>query len=388
MEKPYYFTWTKQKEALTLPLDKVEDHYFCYKNKKWINLSSISYQSHFGLQNKAITKAIQKQIEVIPMASPKHIFDLKEKVSQKLLSKLPFSNFKVFYTLSGSEGIENALKMARQVSQRKLVASLENSYHGATMGSLSVTGDWRNKDHIHPRQWSLKIPMPYEDPEGIKLQETIEAYGPKKIAAFCLETVTGGNGVFIHPKAWLKKLNWLCKKYGIFLILDEVVCGAHRTGPFFGLEHFPFLKPDFIVLAKGITGGYFPMGCVLTNKRISQYYQDNTLSCGLTNYAHPIGLAALQAVLKITELKSFHINRKKNEDYLKEWTKNLNNKAGITTRCIGSLAAIEGHNITQQELYDHGIYAPIQSGRIILAPPLTMKINTLKNGLKMVEKIL
>lgn len=384
MDRPFYVTWSQQDNPLTLSLDGVEDHFFLFKDKKWVNLSSLSYQSHFGLRNKTILKAMEKQLSGITLASPKHIFPLKEKVSQELLERVPFSGYKVFYTLSGSEGIENALKMARQVSGREIIVSLNNSYHGATMGALSVTGDWRHQNHLLPLEWSLKVPMPADDPQGKELENIIESYGPSKIGAFCLETITGGNGVFIPPKSWYKKVQTLCKKHGILLILDEVVCGAHRTGPFFGFEHYSNLRPDFIVMAKGITGGYFPMGCVLTSKAIAKYYDKNTLSCGLTNYAHPIGLATIEAVLKITKTNRFQDCKLKNEETLKDWLK----KYKKNHRVVGSLACLEDHGLEQRDLYNNGIYAPIQAGRIILAPPLTMPTKVLKEGLKKLEDLL
>jgi 4-aminobutyrate aminotransferase-like enzyme len=116
---PYFITWTSQNDALTIPLERVNNDYFFDKDNKWLNLSSISYQASFGLKNSKILNAIKKQMSEFSLASPKQTFQLKQEVSTRLIEKTG-SKYKCFFTLSGSEGIENALKMARQITGRKV----------------------------------------------------------------------------------------------------------------------------------------------------------------------------------------------------------------------------------------------------------------------------
>jgi taurine--2-oxoglutarate transaminase len=384
---PYFITWTAQNQAKTLPIEKVDQNFFYSGKNKWLNLSSISYQASFGLKNKRILDSIREQSQRFSMASPKHIFELKERVSQEIIKRTG-SNYKCFYVQSGSEGIENAIKMVRQYSNRKIILAQHNSYHGATMGALALTGDWRNDNHLLPRQWTKRFPSPQEDPKGEKLNKLIEKVGPSKIAALCLETITGGNGVFIPPQTWFKNLSQTLKKHKILLILDEVVCAGHRTGPFFGYQNFKGVNPDFIVTAKAMTGGYFPLGVVLVGEKIAKFYNKNTLSCGLTNYAHPLGLAALKAVLDLTYEKSFHDHLFKVEREFDNFFNRLK-QSGIKTRHIGMLGAIEvGDKVDLQDIFNIGLYCGLQNKRIILAPHLNIPQKVLSNGLKGLEELI
>lgn len=384
---PYFITWTKQRDALTLPLESVDQDYFYSGDQKWLNLSSISYQASYGMKNTTITNAMKKQMDSFSLASPKQVFKLKNKVSSELINRAK-GNYKCFFTQSGSEGIENALKMARQISGKKLILSQVRSYHGATMGSLSITGDWRHQQHLLPLQWTKRIPDPQEDPTGEKLESFIKEIGTKDIAAICLETITGGNGVYAPSKAWYKKLMELKKKYQFFLILDEVVCAGHRTGPFMGFHNFKGLSPDFIVTAKAMTGGYFPLGVLLVSDSISGFYDDEILSCGLTNYGHPLGLAALDAVLQITKRQSFLDGLTIRENLVKNFIDQMTKKK-VSCRQFGLLAALDlNKKVSPNDLYDNGIYGAIQNGTLILAPSLTISTKNLKSGLKCLGEII
>ena len=274
---PFFFTWAKQTNPVKIEFESNGDHFFILKNGSSVfDLSSISFQASFGLSNETIKKAISKQLESFSVISPKAVFPLKTKASIKLLSLLEGNEVttqkgKIFYTLSGAESVENALKMARQIKKKKIILSRQKSYHGASLGALSVTGDWRNGPHQTVDEWTVRIPEPQEDPDLKKTEAIIQKVGPENIAAFCLETITGGNGVIIPPTSWWKGIQELCDQYKIFLILDEVICGFQRTGRYFGFHHYPFLKPQFICMAKGITGGYVPFGALWTNKEINDF---------------------------------------------------------------------------------------------------------------------
>ncbi len=397
MSRPYFITWTKQKEAYTLELEAVSAHSFKDgKSNTLIDLSSMSYQASFGLKNKTITDAIKNQINQFSIALPKHTFPLKDKVANFLNEKAKrtspsgkiLETYKTFFTLSGAEGIENALKMARQVTGKNIILARKRSYHGATMGALSVTGDWRNEGHLLPRQWTVRIPGPDEDPKGELIESIILKHGAHKIAAFCLETVTGGNGVIIATPAYYKKVQALAKRYDIKIIMDEVVCGVYRTGTFFGIDHYPFLRPDFIVMAKALTGGFFPMGALLVNQKIAQYYDKNTLSCGLTNYAHPLGLAAIDAVLEISESKKFQENLSKINQQLESLASELKSNSFIV-RQMGALMAIElPINVKQEQLISIGLYISIINQTMIVAPHLNMDLKLLATSLKKLKTFL
>lgn len=391
IKRPYFVTWTKQNDALTLPLDKMDQFHFIASKKKWLDLSSISYQASFGHKNKKILTAMKKQMDDFPVASPKHTFKLKEEVSKEILKVVgKADNYKCFYTQSGSEGIENALKMARQLSGKPLILSLKNSYHGATMAALSITGDWRHDNHLLPDQWRKHLPDPQKDLDGKKLEEFLLKLDKRKLAAICLETITGGNGVFSPSKEWWKKLMQLKNKLGFYLICDEVVCAPYRTGKFFGYHQYSSVKPDFIVTAKAMTGGYFPLGCLLVSEKLASYYNENILSFGLTNYAHPIGLAACKSVLEYVKTNEFLDIKEENEINFKNFFDSLDHKIIKGTRSFGLLGAIDlrKNTITQRDFLNNNLYIAVQNNRAILAPPINMTPSLLKKGLRSVARII
>lgn len=384
-KRPYFVTWTKQNDALTLPLDKMDQFHFIGNKRKWLDLSSISYQASFGHKNKNIINAMKKQMDEFPIASPKHVFKLKDEVSLKIIKAAgKVGGYKCFYTQSGSEGIENALKMARQLSGKPLILSLKNSYHGATMAALSITGDWRHENHLLPDQWRKHLPDPQKDLDGRKLEDFLSKLGNQKLAGVCLETITGGNGVFSPSKAWWKKLNQLKRKMGFYLICDEVVCAPYRTGNFFGFHQYSDVHPDFIVTAKAMTGGYFPLGCLLVSDKLAKYYDENILSFGLTNYAHPIGLAACNAVIDYTLTNEFLEIKEENEGIFDSFFNSLDKSKVKGTRAFGLLGAIDlkENSITQKDFLNNDLYVAVQKNRAILAPPINMTPSLLKKGLK------
>lgn len=387
MNWPYYFTWTAQNHATPLSLDACDDYHFLNGDHKVLDLSSISYQASFGLRNQVITDSISHQLAAFSLSSPKHTFTLKNEVSDKLLKTLNLSG-KIFYTVSGAESVENALKMARQIRKAPKVLARQNSYHGATLAALSVTGDWRHDAHQTLDDWTIRIPDHLEDPDGSRLEAIILEHGPDNIAAFCLETTTGGNGVFSPPEAWYQEVQRLCDHYGIMLILDEVICGFGRTGKVFGFHHYPFLKPDLVCLSKGISGGYIPFGALYTNNKIAQFYEKETLSAGLTNYAHPLGLAALQGVQKITEQEGFFEHVHRLEKILKDFGKSLKDTIS-DYRVHGALMAIDlKHQLNINMAVSKGLYFIIQPDRLILAPALTMPADLLSAGLQQLEELI
>jgi len=388
MSLPYFITWTKQNDALTIPFTHCDDyHYYNNSHQKILDLTSISFQASFGLRPSQIIQAVKDQLDSFPMASPKHHFDLKNKVSLKLLDSLNLEG-KIFYTVSGAEAIENALKMSRRITGKKKVLAKVASYHGASLGALSITGDWRNKPHATLDQWTIRYPDHREDPHAKQLEKIILKTGQEEISALCLETMTGANGAYRPTQIWMKNVQDLCQKYNIHLILDEVICGFGRTGKSFGFHHYKNLTPDFICLSKAITGGVVPFGAVYTSTAIAKFYDDNILACGLTNFAHPLGLAALNAVIEITQAPSFknHVDQiiLKLENFKKD-----NTIKADEIRVAGAMMAIDiVHSKTLTDFLDHGLYLLVKENRILIAPILTLPLNLLDEGLTKICEVL
>ena len=387
---PYYVSWAKQKGATTFNISSVDGvRVKTEDGLELIDMTSISYQAHFGHNHPIIIKHIKAQLDSIPMSSPKGIYPGKNETTYELLNYMGKLEGKIFYTTGGAETVENALKIARDITKKKIVLARQTSYHGATLGALAATGDWRNTSHAIPENWVVRIPEPNTVDAIKKTREIIVSTGPEQIAAIIIETVTGGNGVYYGDQDWWDGLSKLCEEFKILLIMDEVVCGFGRTGRPFGYMHYN-VKPDMICLAKGITGGMVPFGALWTSQKISEYYEENILSCGLTNYAHPLGMAAMKGVLEIVKDSDYQSHlitiEKKFQQHLNELSKLAIVKE---IRSKGMLAAVDLHkNIDGKKFFNKGLYLVAQTNRIILAPPLIISENDLKLAMSKIEQVL
>lgn len=393
MNIPYYFTWSAQSSVSPLPIDSaLGAEFHCRGGKQVWDAVSCSYQASFGHSHEPIVRAIRDQLDDAIVLPPKAKTEQRERASLRLLELLGFAGKgKLFYTVSGAESVENALKMARQIRGVPQIVARAKSYHGASMGAMSVTGDWRHQGHFGVQDYTLRIPEPVDDPEAETAKMIIEAFGPDKIAAFCLETITGGNGVYTPPKSWWKGIQSIADKHGILLILDEVLCGFGRTGKHFGFHHFS-LKPDMVCMAKAISGGYIPFGAVWTSDSISKYYDTNVLSCGLTGYAHPMGLAAMEAVINELEDSAFQNHFR---DFLKAFSKGISDLSEHESvreiRSIGALAAVElakPDRYSGQSFWDAGVFVHKPGSYFTLAPPFIMNENNLQDMFHVIKGVL
>ena len=230
----------------------------------------------------------------------------------------------VYFTCGGSESVETALKLARQYqveseqARRYQVISREQSYHGSTLGALSVSGNKRRREMYVPmvREFA-HVAYPYcyrcafECTDGCcncgqeyaaELEKAIEAaYG--EVAAFIVEPVSGATlGAAAPPPGYLQSVAKICLRHGVLLIADEVMTGMGRTGRKFAVEHWD-VAPDILVTAKGLSSGYAPVGAVLVSKRVADAIADGSGAFlhGFTYNSHPISLAAGRAVLKVLQ---------------------------------------------------------------------------------------
>ena len=297
---------------------------------------------------------------------------------------------KIFYSVSGSEAVENALKIARHFTGRDLVLARRKSYHGATLGAMSVSGDWRSQPHLNFSEGTVWIPEPDDDPDASRTVEVIKQAGPQNIAAVIVETISGVNGVTIPSLEWWDGLTKLCKKFDILLICDEVLTGFGRTGPPFAFQHFD-LRPDLVCMAKAITGGYVPFGALWVSETITGHYDDDVLACGLTNFGHPLGLAALDAVLDMLTDETFTANKQKLELAFAELIETYANshKSIVGFRRRGLLAAID-FNIeppSWQCFVDGGLFVVLRDQMLILSPPFVSSPERLENAFASLHEV-
>ncbi len=299
-------SWSKQKGITQMAIEKADGIYFWdYDGNRYTDMSAQLVNMNLGFGNKAIGDAIKEQVDKFCFVGPSYGAESRGKLAKKIIELMPDNMGKVFFTNAGADANENAIKIAKMFTGRNKIFSRYRSYHGSSFGAGNLTGE--------PRRYTLEPGIPgfvkFMDPyvyrEAIdfeseeaatkyyltKLEEQINYEGADQVAAIVLETITGSNGVIIPPKGYMPGVRALCDKYGIMMICDEVMAGWCRTGKMFAFENFG-IKPDMVTFAKGVTCGYVPLGGVVVSKEIAAYFDDNTLSCGLTYSGHPLACAA------------------------------------------------------------------------------------------------
>ncbi|MFT5434198.1 MAG: taurine--2-oxoglutarate transaminase [Myxococcota bacterium] len=310
--KHLMFTWSAQRSATPVPIAGGEGaEFFDHDGNRWLDFESQVFNCNVGHGDKRIINAMKAQLDELACAHPAAVFEAKAALGEALASITPEGMNRFMLCLSGSEANENALKIARMVTGRTKVIARRRSYHGATMGALSLTGDPR-RHHAEPGLWGVlrtEDPYCYRCPFGQSypgcgvrcaehLEAVIEMEGPDSIAAVFMEGVTGANGGFVPPPEYWPRIREICTKYGILLVSDEVFTGFGRTGKWFAVDHFG-VTPDLITMAKGLTGGYAPLGAVAMTDEIAAHFDDNTFWCGLTGYGAPVSVAAAAAAIEV-----------------------------------------------------------------------------------------
>ncbi len=280
-----------------------------------------------GHNHPKIKRAVKKQLDLL-----EHVlfagFTHKSAIllAEKLISIAPGKLSKVFFSDNGSTAVETALKMSFQywqnmgVDKKIKFVSLDNGYHGDTIGAMNVSGPSLFNEKFSPLFFpSFKAPSPYcyrcpmdKDRMSCNIDcinplEKILEERSKEIAAIILEPlVMAAGGMIVYPEKYLTKAASLARKFNVHLILDEVATGFGRTGKMFACEYVKDIMPDFLCLSKGITAGYLPLGATLTTDKIYQafyadYKEKKTFFHGHTFTANPLACAAALASLEVFE---------------------------------------------------------------------------------------
>lgn len=279
-----------------------------------MDYSSQLMNVNIGHGHPKVIEAIKKQAEDLSFIYPGAASIPRGEAAEKLASIAPGDLKKVFFTLGGADANENAMKMARLVTGRQKVMTRYRAYHGGTFGAMSAGGDPRRLPNEPGVPWIVRMfdPYSYRSPiyrhcspeQGDQalvdlIEEQIKLEGPDHIAAILLEGYSGSSGIIApSSKAYWQGIRGLCDKYGIMLIVDEVMSGFGRTGEWFGIDNYGVV-PDMMVCAKGLTCGYVPLGAVVVSPKIAEHFESNALWCGLTYSGHPLGCAAASACIDV-----------------------------------------------------------------------------------------
>ncbi len=405
MEYPFFFTWTVQNTAKPVEMTGGDGAWFTTADgSRWLDLGALSYQVNAGHGRKRIVEAIKRQADQLCLSTAHAVFPAKVELAERLLKMAGPGFSKVFFTLGGAEANENALKIARLVTGRLKLVSRYRSYHGASMGALSLTGDWRRTMLEPGIPGVIHVQDCYCDrcPFGQRVETckrecatnigaTMALEGARSVAAVILEPVPGANGVMVPPPEYWPIVRAACDAEGALLIADEVLTGFGRTGKPFGFQHWD-VTPDIITCAKGLTSGYQPLGAVIVHDRVARHFDENLLACGLTYYAHPTACAAGVETLKLYDDEQLFANAARLGPVLGRELAAVAARLGGKTfvRSLGLLGALEleapteawARLATELAARKLSLHNDGKRGTAIFAPPLCITEDELVRGLR------
>lgn len=304
-----YGSWQAQKAFKKPLLIKDAEGVYLYdeNDKRYLDFSSQLMCCNLGHKNKAIIEGIVKQAQNLPYVAPTFSTEATISAVEALMTVLPSGLEKTFFSTSGTDANEAALKIVRQYKfpNYKVIARY-HAYHGATSGSQSITGDTRR---FYAEQARCTIPgiafapdnYCYRCPFGQTYPSCkvacveyfdymIEEEG--NVAAVFIEPIPGTNGRLIPPPEYLPRLRQICDENNVLLVVDEVMTGWYRTGPAFSVQLWN-VTPDIMTTAKGCTGAYTPVGLTVTSRKIADFFEETTLSHGHTYAFHALALSAI-----------------------------------------------------------------------------------------------
>ena len=313
--KHTYGTWRRQKGFNPLNIVDAEGSYFTDSSgKRYLDLSSQLMCSNLGHKNRAVIDAIKQQAEELAFIAPGYTTKARSELCNELLTVLPKGLTKYFFTTSGTEANEAAIKIARLYTGKHKIISRYASYHGSTAGSISLTGDFRRWPSepfdtvpgtaFAPDVNCYRCPLKKSHPEcGIACADYTEYMIEREgnVAAMIIEPIVGTNGILVPPKEYLVKLRAITKRHNVLLIADEVMTGWGRTGDWFAVNQGGdghAIVPDILCTAKGITGAYVPLGLCATTEEIADHFNEHYFAHGHTYEAHPLTLAPATAAIR------------------------------------------------------------------------------------------
>jgi taurine---2-oxoglutarate transaminase len=410
------FEWSAQSKVDPIPIARAKGIYFWTpEGKQFIDFNSQLMSVNIGHGDERVIQAISEQARALTYANPFMATEPRARLGAKLAEITPGDIDTFFFTNCGAEANENAIKIARAFTRRHKILARYRSYHGATAGAITLTGD--------PRRWAAEPGMPgvvrVLDPyHGIErgwessdsalaiMEEIIQLEGPQTIAAFILETVTGTNGILVPPDGYLQGVRRLCDKYGILMIADEVMAGFGRTGEWFAVDHWNVV-PDLLCMAKGLTSSYLPLGAVGMRHHIAEHFRDNVFYGGLTYNSHPMGCAAALATIRVYEEDRLIENARKMGVVMQQLGNDLQQKHPSVgaVRSIGLFGIVElvrsrktmepmaPFNGTSDEMAalnrffrDKGLYTLVRWNTFYTNPPLCISETQLREAFRIIDE--
>ncbi|HRN92538.1 MAG TPA: aminotransferase class III-fold pyridoxal phosphate-dependent enzyme [Ferruginibacter sp.] len=418
------FSWSKQRGISPIAIKHAKGVYlYDYNDNRIIDFSSGLMNVNIGHGDQRITDAVIKQMQEVAYVTPSCVTQVRGELGKKLAEICPGNLNKAFFTLCGATSIENAIKLARLYTGKHKILTRYQSYHGASIGAMSASGDPRRiavDAQQAPNFVHFDLPYLYRWPFGesallteavAQLERVIAYESPGNIAAILLEGESGSSGCLKYPAGYLKAVRALCDKHGILLIMDEVMSGFGRTGQWFGFQNHDII-PDMICMAKGLTCGYLPFGCLMVSDTIAAKFDDTVLSLGLTYSAHPVSCAAALATIKIYEDDQLIENTRAMGAYVEAQVEKMKAQHPSigdfrNTGLLGCIELVKNRetrepfapfnaspaemavmNQVAAKLKELGLYTFVRWSYIFIAPPLCITREQIDEGLAIISEAL
>lgn len=426
VQETNYVTWRRQGGWNPLLVTRAEGcRFWDDRGQEYLDLSSQLVATNLGHANPRVAEAIAEQARTLPYVAPGMTTPVRARLSQKLQEIVPSGVDRFFFSTSGTEANEAALKIARAVTGRSKVLSRYRSYHGATAASISVTGEVRRRVIERHQKVPGTVFAPdcycYRCPFGLTypschvacadaVEEQIHREGD--VAAMILEPVVGTNGVIVPVPEYLPKIRAITKRNDVLLIADEVMTAWGRVGEWFAVQRWDVV-PDILTTAKGITGAAVPLGLTATNRSIHETFRDRYFPHGHTYEAHPLTLApAVAAIDEYRRLDLIEKSRRDGEYLLRRLHEIEAHHPSVgEVRGLGLFAAVElvrnretrapfntdedkiaGRPLVadavSQAMMKEGVYCISWVSHLIVAPPLIVTREELDRGLEVLDRAL
>ncbi len=418
-------SWSVQSQLSPLAVAGAEGRYFWdYDGNRYLDFASQLVNVNLGHQHPKVVAAIKEQAEKLTTIGPPMAHETRSELARLIAEVTPGDLTMSFFTNGGAEANENAIKLARWATGRHKIVARYRSYHGATAGAMTATGD--------PRRWpaepgipgvvrmldpyTYRCPAGHPDPCPVctgapHLEEILQYEGPQNVAAVIMETIVGTNGVIVPPDGYLQAIRETCDRHGILLILDEVMAGFGRSGKWFACEHWDVV-PDIMTVAKGINSGYVPLGAMVINRKLADWIEDKYFAGGLTYSGHVLACAAAIASIEAFKEEGIVENSATMGEALGEGLRGLQERHESIGEVRGkglfwgielvrdreSREPLVPFNASGEELapvtrlakaaMERGLYLMTHWNVIMVCPPLTITRDELDEGLGILDEVL
>lgn len=422
----YLQSWSTQ-GARPRVITEAEGSWFRDSTGKWyLDFQSQLVNLNMGHQHPRIVQAIKDQADRLCYIGPAMGSDVRSELAAMIAAITPPNITSTLFTTGGAAANETAVRLARHYTGRQKIIARYRSYHGATGGALSLTGDPRH--HLSRADmpgvvrildpYCYRCPAAHGDPAHCPvcrgaphLEEILQYENPDTVAAVILEPVVGTNGIIVPPDGYLRAVAETCRRHGILLIADEVMAGYGRTGKWFAVDHWG-VEPDILTAAKGINSGYVPLGAMSVSAALADWLRDNALPGGLTYAGHPLACASGVAAIRAMQAEGALENATRLGELMRaklramagrhpsigevrglgmfngiELVRNRETREMLVPFAAKGAAAAPMARMMSAAM-ERGLYLSFFSNVVRLTPPLNISEGDLSHGLSILDEVL